>query len=131
MRGKGGDARVLSRRPVDVLGSDLDSLQGLLGAAEKIKSAPRSQLRYLVDQLPRGRTLSDLAFAELSEEARTTLKCVGIKKVWTQCSGSRSWLTSILDLVEISEISRLGRAGTGADKPTPDVAAGEATHVEA
>ncbi len=129
VRGKGDDARVLSRRPFDVLGSGLDSLQGLLGAAEKIKSASRSQLRYLVDQLPRGRTLSDLAFAELSEEARTTLKCVGIEKVWTQISGS--WLTSILDLVEISEISRLGRAGTGADKPTPDVAAGEATHVEA
>ena len=70
VRGKGDDARVLSRRPVDVLGSGLDSLQGLLSTAEKIKSAPRSQLRYLVGRLPRGRTLSDLAFAELSEEAR-------------------------------------------------------------
>jgi hypothetical protein len=130
VRGKGEDARVLSRRPVDVLGSDLDSLQGLLNAAEKIKDAPRSQLRYLVDQLPRGRTLSDLAFAELSPDARRALQCSGLKEVWTTIGGG-PWLTSILDLVEVSEISRLGRAGTVADKATAVAEAREAPHVEA
>lgn len=128
-RGKGDDARVLSRRPVDVLGGGLDSLQGLLGAAEKIKDAPRSQLRYLVDQLRRGRTMSDLAFAELSPDARRALQCSGVEEVWTKIDGW--WLTSILDLVEISEIGRLGRAGTAADKPSAVPEAGEPTHVEA
>jgi hypothetical protein len=130
VRGKGNDARVLSQRPIDVLGSGLDSLQGLLGAAEKIKDAPRSQLRYLVDQLPRGRTLSDLAFAELSSDARRALQCSGVKEVWTKIGGG-PWLTSILDLVEVSEISRLGRAGMAADKPTAMAGAGKATHAAA
>jgi Cas10/Cmr2, second palm domain len=111
VRGAGNDRRVLSRRPVDVLGDGLDSLQGLLGAADKLKGALRSQLRYLVEQLPRGRALSELAFAELSHEARKTLKNAGIMEIWTG-TNSGPLLTSVLDLIEISEIGRLGRAGT-------------------
>jgi hypothetical protein len=109
VRGTTGGLRVLSRRPIDVLGDGLDSLQGLLGAAEKIKNAPRSQLRYLVDRLPLGRALSELAFAELSREARDAFQEAGIEEVWTGSAGN-TLLTSVFDLVEISEIRRLGRA---------------------
>jgi hypothetical protein len=110
-RGAGNQARVLSQRPVDVLGDGLDSLKGLLQAAERLGVAPRSQLRYLVEQLPRGRALSELAFAELSHEARKALEQAGVNEVWT-CSPSGVWLTPVLDLIEILEIPRLGRAET-------------------
>lgn len=109
IRGAGDNLRVLSQRPLRVLGDGLDSLQGLLKAAAALESAPRSQLRYLVDQLPRGRALAELAFAELSKEARAPLCEVGVREVWTSPVGGRS-LTSLLDLVEIAEIGRLGRA---------------------
>lgn len=129
VRGAGDAARVLSRRPVDVVGDGLDSLQGLLGAAHKIKDAPRSQLRYLVEQLPRGRALSELAFAELSKEARKALEDAGVKEVWTG-TGSGPLLTSVLDLIEISEIGRLGEAGANRDRPILDENGGEASHAE-
>ena len=116
VRGAGDAARVLSRRPVDAAGSGLDSLQGLLDAAEKIKGAPRSQLRYLVEQLPRGRALAELAFAELSKQARKALGDAGVTEVWTG-TGDGPLLTSLLDLVEISEIRRLGQAGTVIGEP--------------
>lgn len=127
VRGAADASRVLSRRPVDAVGAGLDSLQGLLGAAEKIKDAPRSQLRYLVEQLPRGRTLAELAFAELSQEARRALSDAGVTKVWT-AMGDGPLLTSVLDLVEISEIERLGRAGTISDEPIIEEDGGEAAH---
>ncbi len=111
VRGTGANRRVLSRRPVNVLGDGLDSLQGLVGAAEKLEKAPRSQLRYLVEQLPRGRTLSALAFDELSSEARLALENAGVEEVWTN-PGEGPLLTSVLDLVEVYEIKRLGRART-------------------
>lgn len=117
VRGAGDDARVLSRRPVDALGEGLDSLQGLLHAAAALQDAPRSQLRYLVEQLPRGRALSELAFAELSPKARDSLHTASVHKVWTR-STSGAWLTSVLDLVEILEIPRLGRARTVASGST-------------
>lgn len=106
--GKGDGARVLSQRPVDVLGEGLGTLQGLVRAAERIERAPRSQLRYLAEQLPRGRMLSELAFAELSKEARDALEVAGVKQAWRRISTSGPWLTELLDLVEISEIAQLG-----------------------
>lgn len=109
LRGKGQDLRVLSQRPVDVLGDDLRSLEGLLEGAKKLQAAPRSQLRYLVDQLARGRALAELAFAELSKEARAALDEAGVKAPWRRTSDNRAWLTELLDLVEIAEIGRLGR----------------------
>lgn len=110
LRGKGDGARVLSQRPVDVLGEGLSTLQGLVLATPKLANAPRSQLRYLVDQLPRGRSLSELAFAELSKEARGALENSGVKTPWRRTSNDGPWLTELLDLVEIAEISRLGRS---------------------
>lgn len=127
IRGSCEDRRVLSRRPVNVLGNGLDSLQGLLDAAEKIRDTPRSQIRYLVEQLPRGRALSKLAFAELSDGARQALADVGIRRVWEHREeGLR--LTSLLDLVEISEIGRLGRTEAVAEEPVVEVDDDEAAH---
>ncbi len=105
--GSAQNRRVLSQRPLDVLGKGLNSLEGLIESAKKLESAPRSQLRYLVEQLPRGQTLAELAFAELSQEAKTALRDVGINSVW-QADGSLL-TTPLLDLIEITEIARLGR----------------------
>lgn len=107
LRGSESELRVLSQRPVDVLGQGLDSLQGLVNGAEKLKNAPRSQLRYLVDQLPRGRALSELAFAELPHKAKNLLAEAGVKEPWRRAGNA--WITALLDLVEIAEIARLGR----------------------
>jgi hypothetical protein len=110
LRGSGEDRRVLSQRPLNVLGDGLDSLEGLLKGVHKLEGAPRSQLRYLVDQLPRGRMLSDLAFAELSKEARSALTDAGIgDSLWCKSEQRGPWMTALLDLVEVYEIPRLGR----------------------
>ncbi len=115
LRGSGNKLRVLSQRPVDVLGEGMDSLQGLVNGAEKLTQAPRSQLRYLVDQLPRGRVLSELAFAELSKEAKDALENAGVKEKDLWRPVGNAWNTALLDLVEITEIGRLGRDAEHAD----------------
>jgi hypothetical protein len=108
LRGSGDDLRVLSQRPVDVLGETrIDSLQGLVRGAGQLSRAPRSQLRYLVEQLSRGRVLSELAFAELPQEAKGPLAEAGVKEPWRRAGNA--WITALLDLVEIAEIGRLGR----------------------
>lgn len=109
LRGSGSDLRVLSQRPIDVLGQGLDSLQGLVRGAGSLAQAPRSQLRYLVEQLPRGRALSELAFAELSKEAKRPFAEVGVQDPWRRAANNGPWTTALLDLVEIAEIARLGR----------------------
>lgn len=123
VRGADRELRVLSQRPLDVLGDSLNTLQGLICGAEKLNRAPRSQLHYLVEQLPRGRALTELAFAELSKEARDALSNAGVTKPW-RCAkkNGRCWVTPLLDLVEIAEIPRLGR---NSDDVKP---AKEATH---
>ncbi len=121
--GQGPDRRVLSQRPVDVLGEGLHSLQGLVEAAKKLQVAPRSQLRYLVEQLGRGRALTELAFEELSEQARAALEDAGVKAPWRRASGNGPWLTALLDLVEICEIPRLGRSAQNSH-PAKEVAHG-------
>jgi len=112
IRGKALTHRVLSRRPLNVLGAGLDSLQGLVTASQKLEGAPRSQFRYLVEQLAHGKALSELAFVDLSSEARRALKAAGVKQIWERDGETGPWLTSVLDLVEVFEIDRLGRAGT-------------------
>ncbi len=120
VRGSGQDLRVLSQRPVDVLGQGLDSLQGLVEGAKVLTRAPRSQLRYLVEQLPLGRALSELAFAELSKEARAALKEVGVRTPWRGAANQAPWITNLLDLVEVAEIARLGRKSTDR-QPTVEI----------
>ena len=115
LRGSGNELRVLSQRPVDVLGEGTGSLQALVNGAEKLKDAPRSQLRYLVDQLPRGRALSELAFAELPQEVKESLLKAGVETPWRRAANNGPWLTALLDLVEIIEIARLGRNAERAD----------------
>lgn len=115
LRGSSNELRVLSQRPVDVLGEGSGSLQALVKGAEKLKHAPRSQLRYLVDQLPRGRALSELAFAELPPEAKGPLAEAGVMTPWRRVAKQGPWLTALLDLVEITEIPRLGRNAQRAD----------------
>lgn len=105
-----GGTRVLSQRPIPVLGDELTSLKGLLQAAKAIENAPRSQLRYLVEQLARGQMLAELAYEELSPEAKIKLREVGINKVWHTSDGK--FITHLLDLIEIAEIHRLGKAGS-------------------
>ncbi|MDR0841866.1 MAG: hypothetical protein LBP68_00415 [Acidobacteriota bacterium] len=130
IRGTSANPRVLSRRPMDVSGKGLDSLQGLLDAAQKLEGAPRSQLRYLVEQLSKGQKLTELAFRELSSKARKALKTAGIEKenIWTDedeaVGGQKFKLTSILDLVEVLEISRLGRAGSDRNRADASVEEG-------
>lgn len=115
LRDSGDERRVLSQRPVDVLGKGTGSLQALVNGAETLKYAPRSQLRYLVDQLPRGRALSELAFAELPQEAKGPLAAVGVTTPWRRAANNGPWLTPLLDLIEITEIARLGRNAERAD----------------
>lgn len=88
----------------------IDSLQGLVRGAQQLARAPRSQLRYLVDQLPRGRALAELAFAELPQEAKKPLEAAGVKEPWRRAAHDGPWLTPLLDLVEVAEIARLGRS---------------------
>lgn len=114
LRGSGNELRVLSQRPIDVIGDRRpDSLQGLVRGAQQLARAPRSQLRYLVDQLPRGRALSELAFAELPQEAKRPLAEAGVEEPWRRAGNA--WTTALLDLVEIAEIGRLGRNTERAD----------------
>ena len=115
LRGSGNELRVLSQRPIDVLGETrIDSLQGLVRGAGQLARAPRSQLRYLVEQLPRGHALSKLAFAELPQEAKGPLAEAGVKEPWRRVGNA--WITALLDLVEIAEIGRLGRTTEYANK---------------
>ncbi len=107
--GNGNELRVLSQRPLDVLGHGLDTLQGLVRGAKQLAGAPRSQFRYLVDQLPRGQALSELAFAELPPDVKRRLEKAGMKTPWRRVAENGPWLTELLDLVEITEIARLGR----------------------
>lgn len=104
------ELRILSQRPLDVLGEGLGTLQGLVAGAAKLQDAPRSQLHYLVDQLSRGRALSELAFKELAAEAHEALNHAGVSTVWKPTSNNGPWLTELLDLVEVFEIDRLGKS---------------------
>lgn len=115
LRGSSTDRRVLSQRPIDVLGDGLGTLAGLLRASEELADAPRSQLRYLVEQLPRGRALSELALSELSNEAKGALKRAGVEAAWRHAPDGGAWLTPLLDLVDVVEIARLGRASLASD----------------
>ncbi len=75
---------------------------------QSLKSAP--YLAAIVDQLSRGRALSELAFAELPQEAKGPLAEAGVQEPWRRAANNGPWMTALLDLVEIAEIARLGRS---------------------
>lgn len=122
VRGTGENARILSMRPMRVLGAGLSSVEGLIGGSAKLSGAPRSQLRYLVDQLQRGKTLSELAFAELSKKALEALNRAGTSDLWSRDKSAGPYSTSVLDLVEVFEIENLGRAGSARPRGQTDEA---------
>lgn len=111
----------LTRRPCRILAKVsapyLDSLEGLSEVATRLSAAltegriARSQLRDLVDGLARGRRASALLFDELPRDLRHELGQRGVTKPW-EAVGDGSWVTSLADLVELVEISRLGRKHT-------------------
>lgn len=115
--GTAQERRILSQRPLDVLGDGLSTLQGLVKGAQELKLAkndqnhrqtPRSQLRYLLDQLPKGCTVAELAWRELSPQASDALKNAGISEVWKQSTNNGPLRTELLDLIEVAEIALLG-----------------------
>jgi hypothetical protein len=117
-REAGMEYLALSDRPYRILsdGSDgLESLEGLLEAAEQLRSshAARSQLRRLVEELPKGRLWGDLCFSELSSPTKTALQSIGMHQPWIPVNSDDQegslWKTRLLDLVEIVEIERLGK----------------------
>lgn len=142
VRGPADRPRVLSRRPMPVLqrsrqlqgaapepaGNEtcvagtatagqrkraLDTLQGLVEGAALLEGAARSQLRWLAEQLNRGETLTDLTYRRLTPDSRRALQNAGITEIWSggeDTNTPRS--TSLLDLVEVYEIGRLGSMGS-------------------
>lgn len=102
--------RILSQRPMCVLDTDdkQPSLAGLLSDAALLTKAPRAQLHYLKEQLSAGEHLAELAFAELSAEAKKAFDQAGISKVW-EAEGANPKTTPILDLIELSELRHLGK----------------------
>ncbi|MCP4698150.1 MAG: hypothetical protein GY862_15050 [Gammaproteobacteria bacterium] len=116
---------VLTGRPYPILsaGSDCpDSLEKLWEGARKLrtlidkkegKKAARSQLRNLLEQLPKGRRRALLAFQDMPPETRDALKEVGLSELWPQHKivereGEIYYQTPFADLVELYEISNLG-----------------------
>ena len=102
----------LSSRPYKILGKDVNCLEGLLQKAADLNKrgsdaesgAARSQLRFMVSQLDRGRSWSELCFKELPENCKESLR---IKNLWDE-SGPNKWKTVLFDLVDVSEIEHLG-----------------------
>lgn len=106
-----GSRRILSQRPLNVLGEGLNTLQGLVKASHHLECAPRSQFRFLVEQLSLGEELANLAFDELSPSAREALNKAGVNEVWQTRSATGApccCMTPLLDLVEVFEINKLG-----------------------
>lgn len=103
--------RILSQRPMCVLDTDdkQPSLAGLLSDAAKLANAPRTQLHYLKEQLSAGKHLAELAFEELSAEAKAGFTSAGIKEVWRPIAGTDAKTTALLDLIELSELRHLGK----------------------
>jgi hypothetical protein len=129
VRGPSSTPRLLSQRPLPVLAQPHHprSLEQLLLGANLLeeRQAPRSQLRYLVEQLSRGEQLAELAWEELSKEAHDALEAAGVSRVWDseqERSGKEPALrfTAIHDLVEVYEIPRLGAGRRPARQPAQE-----------
>ncbi len=108
-----GDRLVLSGKPYRILGEGL-SLEGLHTVAQAaIKGIPetdrlaRSQLMALAHKLPEGRRQGDWALRQAPDEVRTLLKPLMTgDSIWQDC-GSQTWLTRLLDFLEVYELESL------------------------
>jgi hypothetical protein len=121
----GGERLVLTRRPLRVrrpgvadAEQGLDTLAGLLRGAGALTSAARSQLRALVPALRAGRLASTLLRDELPAATRAALEGAGLSSLWIEVKAGEATyhLTSLADLVEVYELSRLGRGTATADR---------------
>jgi hypothetical protein len=128
--GSGSTLRILSRRPLRVVGDGHHRLAGLILAAEKLLTAPRSQLHHLVETLRQGKSLAELAFEELSPSTKRALSSAGVTGVWEE-DKDQTLLTSILDLVEVLEIPRLGVKNKGGPQAVSESTVSVATKKEA
>ncbi|MGB9670463.1 MAG: Cas10/Cmr2 second palm domain-containing protein [Halothiobacillaceae bacterium] len=103
------DGAALSGKPYPVLGPN--SLQTLLEQTKIVGQSSvvaRSQLRRLVETLRQGPSLAELAWHELPKEMKAALDEAGIPRLF---AGEKDdcKLTTLPDLVELLEISHLGR----------------------
>ena len=96
----------------------LEAASPTTGTADGPKKAARSQLKSLPSALSGGVALGELAWAETPVELRNLLasECLGItnSSPWIAAyngKGLKAHLTLLLDVIEASEIARLGRAG--------------------
>jgi hypothetical protein len=122
----GVETLALTRRPLQILKAEDEnvvetayhSLEGLIEAADRLGEAvkngkvARSQLRWLDEEVRRGRRWGETALEQMPEEARKVLESALQLKpssLWTD-AGERRWATSLPDLVEIFEIARLATA---------------------
>jgi hypothetical protein len=113
---------VLARRPLPILGDatadgDLISLESLWNRTKQIDSAvkkrkiARSQLRRLVDELPKGLRSSKAAFDEWKESLGADAREL-LPSLWMPIGGGGDqFATSFADLVEVYEINKLSTAG--------------------
>ena len=109
---------ILSRKPYFVLNQlnqvvpqSPNRLESMLDAAKKIQNqAARSQLKNLPDFFRQGRFAAEFAFNDLPKTARDAFKSVGLPEPWIKLNTpANTHITSVFDLIEIIEISRLGR----------------------
>lgn len=136
---------VLQARPYEVLGVEVErdgdgedgasrkwSFERLWKASKGLsRRAARTQLRRLVQSMERGYYQGKLAFLELERETHEAFQEAGVKEAWVDLgepaaaveeegSRRRVW-SSLPDLVELSEIGRLGRksarVGGGGEPP--------------
>jgi hypothetical protein len=134
----------LNNRPYQILGKDLNALEGLWKQAKNLEEkisgqkAARSQLRQLVFELEKGRHWADLAALGLPIKTQKALKEIGILKetistrddkadkalslfvqdeIWQSSSDNQSYChTALADLMELYEIHNLQREDQGRKK---------------
>jgi len=116
----------LNNRPYQILGNDLNALEGLWKQAKELETkisgqkAARSQLRQLVFELKQGRLWADLAALGLPNKTQKALMDIGVLNndisLWKTKEGSDYYHTALADLMELYEIHNLQREDQGRKK---------------
>jgi len=123
VRRHGAETLVLCGKPYPALktqaGESGLSLEALLESEKQLAAAPRSQRRWLANEVERGRRHAELCLAELrraSPQAFNAFESCGLVErngqsgLWRQ-GGDNVYLTILRDLVEITEIRNLRCGG--------------------